>query len=108
MSTFEELLLVLFYSILRLKISSFPEVLYKRDDLKNFSKFTDKQVYGGDLSKDLLKNFAKFTGKHLCRSLFFNKVAGWKPKSVRSSHLRCSVKKGVFKKEESCFRTSCL
>ena len=23
----------------------------------------------------LLKNFAKFTGKHLCHSLFFNKVA---------------------------------
>ena len=25
--------------------------------------------------KDALRNFAKFTGKHLCRSLFFNKVA---------------------------------
>ena len=22
------------------------------------------------------RNFAKFTGKHLCQSLFFNKVAG--------------------------------
>ena len=35
--------------------SSCPEVLYK---------------------KGVLKNFPKFTGKHLCRSLFFNKVAG--------------------------------
>ena len=26
--------------------------------------------------KGALKNFAKFTGKHLCQSLFFNKVAG--------------------------------
>ena len=26
--------------------------------------------------KVVLKNFAKFTGKHLCWSLFFNKVAG--------------------------------
>ena len=26
--------------------------------------------------KATLKNFAKFTGKHLCQSLFFNKVAG--------------------------------
>ena len=26
--------------------------------------------------KDVLKNFAKFTGKHLCQSIFFNKVAG--------------------------------
>ena len=25
-----------------------------------------------------LKNFAKFTGKHLCQSLFFNKVASLK------------------------------
>ena len=26
--------------------------------------------------KGVPKNFAKFTGKHLCQSLFFNKVAG--------------------------------
>ena len=26
--------------------------------------------------KDVLRNFAKFTRKHLCQSLFFNKVAG--------------------------------
>ena len=26
--------------------------------------------------KRCLKNFAKFSGKHLCQSLFFNKVAG--------------------------------
>ena len=27
----------------------------------------------------VLKNFAKFTGKHLCRNLFFNKVADLRP-----------------------------
>ena len=26
--------------------------------------------------KGVLKNFAKFTRKHMCQSLFFNKVAG--------------------------------
>ena len=26
--------------------------------------------------KNVLKNFSKFTGKHLCQSLFFDKVAG--------------------------------
>ena len=32
---------------------------------------------GGVLQKkSVLKNFANFTGKHLCQSLFFNKVAG--------------------------------
>ena len=28
------------------------------------------------VKKDVLKNFAKLTGKHLCQSLFCNKVAG--------------------------------
>ena len=36
--------------------------------------------------KGVLRNFAKFTRKHLCQSLFFNKVAG----------LRRLIKKGVF------------
>ena len=31
------------------------------------------------VKKGVLKNFAKFTGKHLCQSLFFNKVAGLRP-----------------------------
>ena len=29
--------------------------------------------------KGVLRNFTKFTGKHLCQSLFFNKVAGLSP-----------------------------
>ena len=83
------------------EISSFREVLYKRGDLKNFSRFTykhKKQSPGGVLSEDVLKNFAKFTEKCLCWSLFFNKVAGLKPETDRSSHWRCSVKRGVLKK----------
>ena len=35
-----------------------------------------KQPPGGVLLKVVLRNFAKLTGKHLCQSLFFNKVAG--------------------------------
>ena len=34
--------------------------------------------------KGILRNFAKFTGKHLCQSLFFNKVAD---PSVLFTHL---------------------
>ena len=32
------------------------------------------------MKKDVLRNFTKFTGKQLCQSIFFNKVAGaaWK------------------------------
>ena len=52
-------------------------MFYKRGDLKNFSKFTDKhkkQPSGGVLSRDALKKFANFTDKHLCPSLFLMKL----------------------------------
>ena len=107
-------LLYLVVEILQLvhEISSFPEfpgVLYKRGDLSNFSKLTDehkKQSSGGFLSKDILKSFVNFTEKHICWSLFFNNVAGWKAETVRSSRWRCSKKKGILKKAHWCFRTS--
>ena len=34
---------------------------------------------GAFYKKSVLRNFAKFTRKHLCQSLFFNKVAGLRP-----------------------------
>ena len=50
--------------------SSRPEVFYK---------------------KGVLRNFAKFTGKHLCQSLFFNKVAGMRTATLLKKRLwhRC-------------------
>ena len=38
-----------------------------------------------------LRNFVKFTGKHLCQSLFFNKVAGLRPATLLKKRLwhRC-------------------
>ena len=50
--------------------SSSPEVFYK---------------------KGVLRNFAKLTGKHLCQSLFFNKVAGLRPATLLKRRLwhRC-------------------
>ena len=41
--------------------------------------------------KGVLRNFAKFTGKHLCQSLFFNKVAGLRPVALLKKRLwhRC-------------------
>ena len=32
--------------------------------------------------KGVLRNFEKFTGKHLCQSLFFNKVACYRPATL--------------------------
>ena len=39
---------------------SFPHIFHRRCSVR----------------KGVLRNFAKFTGKHLCQSLFLNKVAG--------------------------------
>ena len=41
--------------------------------------------------KGVPRNFAKFTGKHLCQSLFFNKVAGLRPATLLKKRLwhRC-------------------
>ena len=41
--------------------------------------------------KSVLKKFAKFTAKHLCQSLFFNKVAGLRPVTLLKKRLwhRC-------------------
>ena len=45
----------------------------------------------------------KFTGKHIWQSLFFKKVAAQRPVTdeycvvFRSSHQRCSIKKGILR-----------
>ena len=41
--------------------------------------------------KGVLRNFTKFKGKHLCQSLFFNKVAGLRPATLLKKRLwhRC-------------------
>ena len=41
--------------------------------------------------KGVLRNSAKFTGKHLCQSLYFNKVAGFRPVTLLKKRLwhRC-------------------
>ena len=38
-------------------------------------RFSQKQPPEVFYKKIVLKNFRKFTGKHLCQSLFFNKLA---------------------------------
>ena len=42
--------------------------------------------------KGFPRNFAKFTGKHLCQSLFFNKVAGLRPATL----LKKRIDTGLF------------
>ena len=45
-------------------------------NLKNRDKISHPDAF---FKKGAFKNFAKFLGKHLCKSLFFNKVAGLMP-----------------------------
>ena len=35
----------------------------------------------------VLRNFGKFTGKHMCQSIFFNKVAGGAYKFIKKETL---------------------
>ena len=56
----------------------------------------------------VLRNFSKVTGKHLCQSLFFNKVAGLRPATLLKKTLAqvfsyefCEVSKNTFFTE--CF-----
>ena len=53
--------------------------------------------------KGVLRNFAKFTGKHLCESLFLNKVAGLRPATLLKETLAqvffykfCEISKNTF------------
>ena len=51
------------------------------------NEMVQKQSPEGVLKKGVLRNFAKFTGKHLCQSLFFNKVAGLRPATLLKKRL---------------------
>ena len=50
--------------------------LCKPDQNCNLMMDVQGHSLGADPFKGVLKNVPKFTGKHLCQSLFFNKVAG--------------------------------
>ena len=43
--------------------------------MKHCLKYSESLGGRCSIKKGVLRNFAKFTGKHLCQSLFFNKVA---------------------------------
>ena len=45
---------------------------YHKPEVADVQKPSPEVFY----KKGVLRNFLKFTGKHLCESLFFNKVAG--------------------------------
>ena len=44
--------------------------------VKSYSSEYRSSHWRCSVRKGVLRNYAKITGKHLCQSLFFNKVAG--------------------------------
>ena len=82
-----------------------PEMFYKIGVLKNFAYQKPATLLKRRLrcrcfrsshqrcsiSKGVLRNFSKLTGKHLCQSLFFNKVAGLWPATLLKKRIwqRC-------------------
>ena len=64
----------------------------KNDRVNNFSRNIYMNSHQScSIIKGVLRNFVKFTGKHLCQSLFFNKVAGLNPATLLKKRLwhRC-------------------
>ena len=66
--------------------ANIPQVIslcYVGPDKSRYQRFSVRKVF--------LRNFTKFTGKHLCQSLFFNKVAGFRPATLLKKSLwqRC-------------------
>ena len=58
---------------------------------KSFFYLIQKQPPEVFYKKCALRNFGKFTGKHLCQSLFFNKVTSLRPTTLLKKRLwhRC-------------------
>ena len=81
--------------------SSRPDVFCEKGVLRNFAKFTGKHLCQSLFFNKVLRNFAKFTGKHQCQSLLFNKVAGLQlylkktPAQVFSCEF-CEISKNTF------------
>ena len=58
--------------------------------------------------KGVPKNLAKFTGKHQCQSLFFNKVTGLRPATLKKETLVHVFSCEFFEVLKNTFFTECL
>ena len=65
-----------------------------------FHKISEAATRGVLYKRSVVKNFTKFTGKHLCQSLFFNKVAGLMPATLFKKRLATLLKERLWNR---CF-----
>ena len=70
-------------------LKAISSYFFSKNSLKNFQVYPGYQIIQRQKqsSGGALKNFAKFTGKQLCKSLFFNKVAGLRPVTLLKNRL---------------------
>ena len=55
------------------------------------------------MKKVVFRNFTKFTGKHLCQSLFFNKVAGLRHRCFPVNFVKFAIISFYSKLLDDCF-----
>ena len=78
----------IFLSLLLSRRNSFEFVFLELLNIQNSFRSSHRRC---SVKKGVLRNFEIFTGKHLCQSLFFNKVAGLRPATLSKKRLlhRC-------------------
>ena len=71
-----------------------------------YRKIRNRSSQRVSVKKDVLRNLVKLTRKHLCKSLFFNKVADLRPAALFKKrpaqifpHQFCEIFKNTFFKE---------
>ena len=83
-----------------INLSKKPEFIHHFRFLFSYTNFQLRMLLSRNIrsnrpevlcKKGVLRNFVKFTGKQLCQSLFFNKVAGLRPATLLKKRLwhRC-------------------
>ena len=65
------------YRMLLIFVSYISYFTFNKKCLTSFMRSSHSEMF---CQKGVLKNFSKLAGKHLCQSLFFNKVAGLRPR----------------------------
>ena len=68
--------IILKIKVIMIVIIMILKIIIVTDNIKNNNNSSRSSRPEALCKKSVLKNLAKFIGKHLCQSLFFNKVAG--------------------------------
>ena len=68
--------IILKIKVIMIVIIMILKIIIVTDNIKNNNSSSRSSRPEALCKKSVLKNLAKFIGKHLCQSLFFNKVAG--------------------------------